>query len=101
MTQASCIANTRDHGKQAKGGDCHPGYTGKRCTGENGMYVAMVIINMVTKAIKLTLHLHKEIGFTSAFRPFLIEGLVRKPCHENHIAAIYIGRAATVNSPLF
>ena len=30
----------------------------------------------------------------------LIEGVVRKPCHENNGAAIYVGRATTVHNPL-
>ena len=34
-------------------------------------------------------------------KTLLIEGLVIKPCHDNNVVAIYVGRAVTVHNPLF
>ena len=36
-----------------------------------------------------------------SMRPWLIEGPVMKPCHENNGAAIYVERTATVRNILF
>ena len=34
-------------------------------------------------------------------KTLLIDGLFMKPCYDNDVVAIYVGRAAAVHNPLF
>ena len=58
-------------------------------------------------AIRMTRLLIEVVGLSTFIVIYrlpptkLIEELVMKFCHENNGAAVYVGRAATLHSPLF